>query len=169
MKNFLLILFLFPLLTSCQTEKTVVSKYPAHVGDITFDEKIDDPSFKRCLSEDYRIQYYNDSQGFQYKGEKISIEEKLKSLNIEGDKKLKGHITVRFLVNCEGKSGLFRVQQMNQEYKETDVDKELANQLLTFTKNLNGWIPKKLNGKTVDYYQYLTYKIENGKVSEILP
>ncbi|ANF50848.1 hypothetical protein A0O34_10105 [Chryseobacterium glaciei] len=169
MKNFLFILFLFPLLTSCQTEKAVVSKYSAHVGDITFDEKIDDPKFKRCLSEDFGIQYYNDSQGFQYKGEKISIEEKLKSLNIEGDKKLKGYITVRFLVNCDGKSGLFRVQQMNQEYKETDADKELTDQLLIFTKNLNGWIPKKLDGKKVDYYQYLTYKIENGKVSEILP
>jgi hypothetical protein len=28
---------------------------------------------------------------------------------------------------------------------------------------------KEIKGLKVDYYQYLTYKIENGKVSEVLP
>lgn len=169
MKNLLLLILLIPLFTNCQTEKATVSKYPAHVGDIVFNENLDDPDFKRCLSEKFTFQYYNDSKGFQYKGEKIKIEKKIKSLDLKNDKNSNGYITIRFLVNCEGKTGMFRIQQMDDEYKEKPFDKNLSDQLLSFTKNLNGWIPKEYDGKKVDYYQYLTYKIENGKVSEILP
>ena len=39
-----LTLLLFPILFSCQTEK--VSKLTSNVGDIEFDEKLDDKNFK---------------------------------------------------------------------------------------------------------------------------
>ena len=59
----------------------------------------------------------------------------------------------------------FRVQQFNADYKEFSFDKSFVNEILEFTKNLNGW----QNLEKRDYYQYLTFKIENGKVTEILP
>lgn len=140
------------------------------VGDIDFDPQKDDINFKICdKNVSYSFQYYNDSKGFQYKGEKLAIEEKLKSLKIQGNENSNGYITVRFLVNCEGKAGLFRIQTMNFDYKEAAIDKNLEVQLLDFTKSLNGWIVKEINNKKIDYYQYITYKIEYGKVSEILP
>ncbi|HCA09003.1 MAG TPA: hypothetical protein DEO71_17660 [Chryseobacterium sp.] len=154
---------------SCQTEKSM-SKYPLTVGDTEFDEKLDDPAFKRCTTEKLvNLQYYQGSKEFDYKGEKIAITEKLEKEKISSETKTNGYITVRFLVNCEGKTGLFRVQQMNAELKETVLDKELGDRLLRFTKSLDGWIPKEIKGFKVGYYQYLTYKIENGKVSEVLP
>lgn len=168
MKNIFLIILLIPLLINCQTEKAV-SKYPSHVGNIEFDEKLDNPNFKRCLDEKYVFQYYNDSKGFQYKSEKRGIEKEILTLNLPENKEANGYITIRFVVNCEGKSGMFRMQQIDNEYKEYTFDKKLSDQLLNFTKKLNGWIPKEIEEKKVDYYQYLTYKIENGKVSEILP
>lgn len=58
---------------------------------------------------------------------------------------------------------------MNSELKNIALDQELENKLLNFTKSLNGWMPKEIEGLKVDYYQYLTYKIEDGKVSEVLP
>jgi len=171
MKNILLLILLIPLFTNCQTERKVVSKYPAHVGNVEFDEKIDDPNFKRCLPDgSYAYQYYNgDSSGIEYKGEKLEIIRTLEKENIQSSRDINGYITFRFIVNCEGKSGLFRVQQMDEQYKEKYFEKKLLEQLLSFTKNLNGWIPKEIQGRKVDYYQYLTYKIEDGKVSEILP
>ena len=154
---------------SCQTEKKI-SKYPATVGDIEFDEKLDDPAFKKCTPEKLiSLQYYQGTKEFDYKGEKIAIIEKLQRENISSETKMNGYITVRFLVNCEGKTGLFRVQQMNADLKETAPDKELGEKLLRFTKSLDGWIPKEIKGFKTGYYQYLTYKIENGKVSEVLP
>lgn len=171
MKNFLFFLFLILLLSNCQTEKTTVSKYPVHVGNLEFDEKIDDPNFKRCLPDgSYAYQYYNgDSSGIEYKGEKLEIIRKLEKENIQSSKDINGYITVRFVVNCEGKAGIFRMQQMDEEYRKKELDKKLSEQVLSFTQKLNGWIPKEIEGRKVDYYQYLTYKIKHGKVSEILP
>lgn len=167
MIKFLYILFLLPTFLSCQSEKSM-SKYPAHVGDIQFDEKLDDSNFKTCFVNPFSFQYYN-FDGFQYKGEKFEIEKKLERLNLKSDKNSNGYITIRFVVNCEGKPGMFRVKQMDENYKETVFDKTFTNQLLEFTKSLNEWIPKEYLGIKINYYQYLTFKIENGKVSEILP
>jgi len=36
-------------------------------------------------------------------------------------------------------------------------------------KSLKGWKVKQMESKKIDYYQYLTYKIENGKIVEVLP
>ena len=58
---------------------------------------------------------------------------------------------------------------MNTDLEETGSDKELEDRLLRFTKSLDGWMPKEKKGFKAGYYQYLTYKIENGKVSEVLP
>lgn len=170
MKNIIYILFILPILFSCQSEK-VATVYPSHVGDLVFDKNRDDPDFKRCLDKDYGIQYYdyNSSNGLQYKGEKIEIVQALEKLKLSSSKNINGYITVRFLVNCEGKTGLFRTQQMNENYTEENFDKDFVNKLVSFTKSLNGWIPKESQGSKLDYYQYLTYKITNGKVSEILP
>ncbi|PIF43993.1 hypothetical protein CLU96_0920 [Chryseobacterium sp. 52] len=163
-----LALFSFGLI-SCQTEKSR-SQYPVTVGDIEFDEKLDDPAFKKCTPEKLiSVQYYQGSKEFGYKGEKWAIIEKLEKEKISSETKKNGYITVRFLVNCEGKTGLFRVQQMNADLTVTVLDKELGDRLLRFTKSLDGWIPKEIKGFKVGYYQYLTYKIENGKVSEVLP
>ncbi|MDP9958937.1 hypothetical protein [Chryseobacterium lathyri] len=165
---YFLALFSFVLM-SCQTEKNI-NKYPVTVGDIEFDEKLDDPDFKKCTPEKLiSLQYYQGEKGFNYKGEKLAIIEKLQKEKISSETKMNGYITVRFLVNCEGKTGLFRVQQMNEDLKEIVLDKELGDRLLRFTKSLDGWIPQKIKGFKTGYYQYLTYKIENGKVSEVLP
>lgn len=168
MKSILYIFFLLPILFSCQAEKTV-TVYPNQVGDIVFDKSKDDPAFKRCMNKDYGIQYYNDSKGYQYNGEKIAIIQALDHLKLSSSQKINGSITIRFLVNCEGTTGLFRVQQMDENYTEAHFDKEFVEKILDFTKSLNGWLPKEYQGHKIDYYQYLTYKIENGKIAEILP
>lgn len=166
MRSLISVLFFIPFLICCQTEKTAISKYPAHVGNLEFDDQLDG-NFKKCSNSSY--QYYNDSKGFQYKGEKLAIIRKLEKENIQSPTDINGYITIRFVVNCEGKTGIFRIKQVDENYKEKELDKNLSDQLLDFTKNLVGWIPKEINGQKADYYQYLTFKIEHGKVSEILP
>jgi len=144
------------------------SKYPDHVGDIAFNPKIDDPSFKIC-NERSHYQYYNFGNGVQYKGEKPAIEDHFKELHLNKLQGETGYITIRFVVNCEGKTGRFRVQEMNTEYQSRNFNKPLVAQILALTKQLNGWIPGVDTGYKVDYYQYLTFKLENGKLLEILP
>ena len=168
-KSKILIFLFFSIFVSCQTEQKAVSKYPADVGDIEFDEKLDDLNFKICPNDKFTFQYYNTGNAMEYSGEKIEIERKLESLNIKNNEQQNGYITIRFLVNCEGNTGKFRVQQLDENYKKILFDEKFTNQILKFTKNLNGWVIKEYEGSKVNYYQYLTYKIEDGKISEILP
>lgn len=167
LKNIFYILFLLPILFSCQSEKNV-TVYPNQVGDIVFDKNVDDSDFNKCFFEPISFQYYN-FNGFPYKGEKFEVEKKLEELNLKSDKHSNGYVTIRFVVNCEGKTGMFRVQQMDENYKEKVFDKKIINQLLDFTKNLKDWIPQEYLGIKTNYYQYLTFKIQDGKISEVLP
>ena len=157
-------------LNSCGQKKEAVEKanYPEHVGDIEFNKDLDDPNFKVC-DQDRVLQYYNFTKGFQYKGEKPKINEHFAELKTSLFKKESGYVTIRFIVNCEGKTGRFRIQQMNNDFEEKSFDKQLVDKLLQLTKALDGWIVGEYNGKIFDYYQYLTFKIEEGRLIEILP
>lgn len=163
-------IFILPItLYSCGQAPVKKTEYPLQVGDIYFDPKIDDPSFKLC-DENRVLQYYNFGKGLLYKGEKVKLNEHFKDGLIKKEqKKETGFLTVRFIVNCEGKPGRYRVQGMDYEYKEKKFNNDLTSQLLSLTKQLDGWMIGEYEGKAYDYYQYLTFKIENGKLIEIMP
>ena len=168
MRLFLCLSFLLlPHLVYPQSTKSQ-SQYPDHVGDISFDPKLDDPAFRICANRS-NYQYYNFGKGVQYKGEKPAIEDHFKELRSNKLAGETGYVTIRFIVNCEGKTGRFRVQEMDANYQARTFDKTLVTRLLNLTKQLNGWIPAVDTGYKVDYYQYLSFKIENGKLMEILP
>jgi hypothetical protein len=166
----IIIIFILPMtLYSCGQTPEKKPNYPLQVGDIYFNSKIDDSNFKLC-DEDRVFQYYNFGKGLLYKGEKIKIYEHFKGgLNSKEQEEESGFLTIRFIVNCEGRTGRFRVQGMDNEYKEKEFNDNLTDQLLSLTKQLDGWIIGEYEGKAYDYYQYLTFKIEKGKLIEILP
>ncbi len=139
------------------------------MGNIEFDEKIDDPNFKVC-DEDQVRQYYNFSKGFQYKGEKARVHEHFKNgLKDKEQVDETGFLTIRFIVNCEGVTGRFRIQGMDAGYNEKEFNKEIVAEFLVLTKKLDGWVIGEEEGIKRDYYQYLTFKLENGKLREIMP
>lgn len=188
----LFFLFFFGVNIFCFSQKYEQAK-DKNVGEIVFDPSVDDVKFTKC-NEDSPYQYYNIFNGFQYNGEKFEIlklwkntenavsektdKKETKEISFLRFKKAdnnitpsknSGYITIKFLINCEGKSGLFRVQQTDENYNETTFDKAIVNKILNFVKNLNGWVHGEYEGKKVDYYQYLTFKIESNEIKEILP
>jgi len=163
LKNIIYILFLLPNLIFSQTSKW------DYIGNISFDEKTDRKDFVLC-NENHIYQYFNDSKGFQYEGEKIAIEEEFKKkYNSENVRKENAWVRIRFVVNCFGRSDRFRILTANYDYEPIEIDKNITKQLLEITKNLNGWTPKQERGQKIDYYQYLIFKIKDGKIDEILP
>ena len=58
---------------------------------------------------------------------------------------------------------------MDESYQPMQFNAAITDQLLTITKQLDGWIPKSDGGKEVDYYQYLIFKINHGEITEIMP
>jgi hypothetical protein len=155
MRQVILICILLTTLYSCgQTQEKKVN-YPLQVGDIYFNSKIDDPNFKLC-DEDRVFQYYNFGKGLLYKGEKIKLNEHFRdALKTKEQKDESGFLTIRFIVNCQGETGRYRVQGMDNDYKEKTFNENLTTQLLNLTKQLDDWIVGEYEGKVYDYYQYM--------------
>ncbi|MCO6488027.1 MAG: hypothetical protein J5I98_06390 [Phaeodactylibacter sp.] len=143
------------------------------VGDIPFDPATDSPNFKICGQESSIKQYYVRGSSHTpagYEGEKRALEQAfLERYNFPVSESEDGYVTIRFVVNCRGESGRFRIEQMGFDYQPRNFDPELVQQLLEITSSLDGWIPISREGKTCDFYQYLTFKLRNGQIEKILP
>lgn len=171
-KSLLKLTLLFSILCSCQTEKKASEKeeYLRLVGDIEQNNQIDETDFKVCNGDDKILQYFNLGEGPVYSGEKSKILNTFKSKYkpITG-KNQNGLIRIRFIVNCAGKAGRFRVLQSDYYYQETEFDKKIVSQLLNITRGIEKWEVFKRNEIPVDYYMYLIFKITDGQITEILP
>lgn len=167
MNKYILILILF-LLVSCKTEKTP-KRYLRHVGDIEYNKDLDNANFTICNGISRVVQYFNLGKGIQYKGERRAITnhfyKNYKSVTTNDT----GLIRIRFIVNCKGEIGRFRIMSMNKEYQEIEFNEDVSSQLLSLTKKLNGWEILTYKNKPLDYYQYLIFKIEKGNLIDILP
>lgn len=154
---------------SCSRQTEEIKEYPNQIGDISFDATVDDANFKICNPESI-YQYYNFGKGLQYIGEKSKINEIFNS-GFEGKEidSETGFLTIRFVVNCEGKTGRFRVQGMDNDYKAREFDTNIVQELLRITKSLDGWVIGGGETNKVDYYQYLTFKLLSGHLIEIMP
>lgn len=139
------------------------------VGNIKFDSKVDNIDFKTC-SENVKTQYYN--VGTNYEGGAKAFRKEifviLKKEQISFDNK-SGYITFRFVVNCKGEIGRFRVNMIDKNIKETKFDISKLNELKTVLKTLKKWNPgeaKRNNLKTDSYYN-IKFKIEEGEIIDI--
>jgi len=165
---FLYLTILLSTNSSCQIENNL-SKYSRFIGDIDFDGKYDKQNFYLC-SEKEIVQYHNDGNGLEYKGEKFALQaEILSKFKSVLDTSQNGLIRIRFIVNCKGETDRFRVISMDESYNEKQFNNKITDQLLSICKELQAWMPKKMDGKEVDYYQYLIFKFKDGNLIEILP
>lgn len=160
------IVFLFLIYFSC-SHRPGQNEYPDQVGDIAPDAALDDPSFELC-NEGYVFQYYN-FNGVAFEGEKPAIEDHFRSIRGKRYGNESGFVTIRFIVNCKGETGRFRVEQMDANFQTHKLSSGLVDDLLQLTKSLRGWTPAAYEGESCDYYQYLSFKIEDGRLLEILP
>ncbi|MGA6120588.1 hypothetical protein [Sphingobacterium anhuiense] len=153
-----------------QVIKSLKADKNQNVGDIRFDRNIDLPLFKVCSENDVP-QYYSVNGGYHGgRSEILRLAKKRLSLPAPSNlNAIDGFITIRFIVNCDGKSSRFRVLQVDKNYKTTQFDKSQVSAILKFTESLKDWKIGKTHQKPTDYYQYLTFVIQNGKTTDILP
>ncbi len=169
MKKIFPFIFILMFLQTCSQTSDSDSRYPRWVGDIAYDPALDDPAFKVCNEKKAR-QYFNFSQGLQYEGEKAAILQAFEeNYQPPADNQQSGWIRIRFIVNCKGETGRFRLIGASESYEEQTFDKGITGQLMSITKNLSGWKLMPDEERPGDYYQYLLFKIDNGKIIEILP
>lgn len=160
------LLLLLLSLGACSTEST----YLRWVGDIPENPSLDDPEFQPCHGDQFIRQYFHMNQGaLQYTGEKPVIVQFFQEHYQPVSTNESGFIRIRFIVNCEGKTGRFRLIGSDQNYQEFTFDPRITDQLLSLTQKMDGWriLPDPENPR--DYYQYLIFKIDQGQIKEIMP
>lgn len=158
------------LLTGCGSiSDTPESAAVVHVvGEIFHDSEKDDDAFIPCGAQDRILQYYA-FQEKTYQGEKYALHEKFFNKYKAVNTNTSGLLRIRFVVNCKGAAGRFRLLAMNKNYEKVALDTAITSQLLEITKSLQGWKPMMYQNQSFDYYQYLIFKIEKGRLIEIMP
>lgn len=127
-------------------------------------------SFKLCDSvyvNKWQLQYYSYDTKYPLSSEKLT-EEVNQTLTFQ-PKQINGFVTIRFMVNCKGQVGNFEVYQIDNNYQNTKFDEKYIEQLLIFIKTLDNWKIAFYKEYKIDYFTYFTFKIEHGKVTEIVP
>ena len=165
---YLIIVLVLILGCSNQSESSP-KEYLRWVGDIEHDSLSDGSYFTLCNGDENVFQYFNIGEGLQYDGEKKAIKNIFNEKYRPVETIQSGWVRIRFIVNCEGKTSRFRLIGSNLDYQEIDFDKRITTQLLDITKGLQGWKILSLQENPIDYYQYLIFKMDKGKIVEILP
>lgn len=81
-----------------------------------------------------------------------------------------GIIRIKFQVNCKGDMGNFEVESYSLSYKKMNLNKNITEQFVRLTKELDNWVPAiDDKGEKVDSYKFFAFKIVDGKLKEILP
>ncbi|MEM7549722.1 MAG: hypothetical protein AAF363_08610 [Bacteroidota bacterium] len=166
MKNVIFTLSIIILFLGC--EKPLKEQHiPVHIGLIEYDAKKDTLGFEVC-HEDLLSPYFH-HLNISYEGEKPAMVKEYKNRFKPSDSLENGFITIRFIVNCKGKAGRFRVIQIDEHYNLKTFSDETVMQLYHITRSLKGWDIFERNHESYDYIRYVTFKIHNGEIKDIMP
>jgi hypothetical protein len=156
------------IVTGCYLDNSN-SKYLRWVGDSEQIPEIDTFNFKICTNEYAVKQYFHFDKGLQYEGGKSYLTNYFMKQYVPVEENQSGWIRIRFIVNCKGETGRFRIIESDENYQERKFDSRITNQLLKITQSLDGWKIQSIKDNPKDYYQYLIFKIHNGNIIEIMP
>ncbi len=117
--------------------------------------------------------YYFYSVGGKYPKSSSTVLKEVQTFLLQKNEQYpgSGYITFRFIIDCEGRlmPGI-QVLQTDQQYSVYHFSKNLVNELFAFLKTLDQWkIAKSKEGETFSYKAFITFKIKNGKVINIIP
>lgn len=138
------------------------------VEDIVPDSLQDDFTFKLCNTNEQIIQYFNNGKGVEYNGGKAAIDSLFFGKYQQVSTRKSGLIRIRFVVNCMGETGRFRLLGADFDYQPTEFPSSVTSQLIQITKSMNGWQPKLWKNTKIDFYQNLIFRIEQGQLTNII-
>lgn len=150
------------LVIACETS----NKYKHEVGYIDPEKALGSPDFQICSNFIY--QYYNSASEAGYKfGKKAlrdSVNKKYKRIFADS-----GYLTIRFIINCKGIAGRYEFVEADLELRPKKFNTQLKDQFFKIITELKEWKPLILDSISKDSYMYITFKLKNGYVDEILP
>ena len=134
-------------------------------------EFMDTTSNNDTICKDYNAYYYQ-AGGKQPKNSYTLLNELLSFLKQKNNLyDGSGYITYQFKIDCLGnKMRKTKVLQTDETYKSYHFDKRFVAELYLFLNALDNWkIYKYKDGQIFPYNTFMTFKIKNGKVINIIP
>ncbi|RMB58581.1 hypothetical protein EAX61_09785 [Dokdonia sinensis] len=126
-----------------------------------------DPNFRAC-DEEHIYDYYNPQRATYSKG-KNGLRDFIMSHYENRAYTDSGYLNIRFVVNCNGEAGRYVIHENNLNLEPIVFSEDLVNQLYDITTQLKRWNPNVIREEKRDSYMYISYRIENGEITEILP
>ena len=81
-----------------------------------------------------------------------------------------GYITLRFIVDCEGNIYKVKVLQVDENYKPFRFEKAFISDLNDYIHTLDKW-QRNISVeeyKNVNYIAYISFKVRNGEVVNVI-
>lgn len=126
--------------------------------------------FKLCGPHQHVADYYNSSPDGRFaEGKRVMLNIILSKVDQEKLYKESGYLTFRFIVNCHGEAGWFVTEQADLEFQEKQFNQQTIDHLYEIVYNLKTWSPCVIMGERQDAYFYLTFRLKNGEILDILP
>ncbi len=150
---------------SGKTTKYQVPSMDHDLSYIPYDAKFDNPNFTICDSTKIK----SGRNKIQYIGGRRKLKKDIisKYLNKKKHETFNGYIVIRFLVNCEGKSGRYRAQSLNFDFSPLNPPLDLLESSIDIIKNLDNW-KRSVKDSQIEYSKYINLKIKDGNVQHIL-
>ena len=123
--------------------------------------------FKVC--DEYRVYQYYNTQELPYPKGKNGFRNYIYSHYENRNYTDSGYFNIRFIINCEGKAGRFIVHENNLDLEPIAFNRDLKAQLIKLTTHIKAWKPILINNERRDCFMYVSYRIENGEITEIIP
>ena len=151
--------------------RRLLADVPKRVGYINPQEALEGPgTFSTCGSEDEIYDYYNGDPDGQPMGGKPALWQVVEN-HWEPDlfEGLSGYLSLHFIINCEGEIGRFGVEQTNLDFQPTTFSNEAIRHCMDLLLQVPSWQPTVLREEPTDSYAYITFKLENGALIDIIP
>ena len=129
----------------------------------------DQNEFTTCYHISRINDYYNDDRA-QHLGGKGGLWEMVEN-NLDESllKGQEGYLTYRFVVNCKGKAGRFVTEEADLEFNRIEFSEKLRSHFLGMLMEVPKWKNSNIYGESRDAYVYVTFKIKDDEIIEILP
>ena len=141
-------------------------KYQFHIGRISPEGAVQLDSIKNYNGQSI-VGYWSSSAPEIYKGSKYQFKKNILA-NYDGEHYSDfGYLNYRFYINDKGKVIMYKINPMNMNLESSKMNDSLISDITKLVIQKKHWYP--ILEEETTYYMHLTFKIENGEITEIIP
>ncbi len=119
--------------------------------------------------DDDIVDYYNGDPDAGPLGGKRALWNLFAQLDPELLSGQSGYLTFRFVINCEGKAGYFITEEVGLDFVRKRFPEPLVLHVYEVLSGFRKWQSTSIRGEVYDAYAYVTLKLKDGELVEILP